>query len=134
MRKSEVRGIRRLLAAAAATIVGLAFAACAVTAWAQEAKTVYLKGTIADQLGAALPGVTIIVKVKDCSCKDCPLPGCKCCPESRSITSDSSGKYEFRLPAGKYEVSADVAGFSTVKETVTLTLSSSAEANLRVKK
>jgi hypothetical protein len=78
----------------------LLFLGCA-SALAQQT-TGNITGRVADQQGAAVPGVTVTAKS--------PTTGF-----SRTETSDSEGLYRLSaLPVGNYEVTAELAGFATV--------------------
>src|SRR4030095_15241749 len=80
--------------AAFAVAVGL----CAASAFAQGTGT--LEGTVTDEQGLALPGVTTTAKNTATGF-------------TRSSTSDGAGVYRRpALPIGPYEVRAELAGFA----------------------
>jgi len=64
-----------------------------------------ITGKVIDSSGAVLPGVSL------------ELTG----PDRRSTISDSRGEFTFvRLPGGKYQLNASLAGFNTVLRDITL--------------
>jgi hypothetical protein len=78
-----------------------------------------LKGHITLQ-GASLSGVKVTAKPKDCDCNRCkPQPCEKCCPASFAIT-DSGGLYTLQVDPGRYDVTAEQAGFAAKSSTVTV--------------
>src|SRR2546428_6934302 len=76
-----------------------------------QANTANLEGTIKDQTGAVLPGVTVTATNKAVSL-------------SRTAISNDEGVYRIPLlPPGNYDVRAELSSFSTqVKEGVTLSV------------
>ena len=79
-----------------------------VTARAQGVQTGTIRGSIQDQQGLALPGVTITATSP-------ALQG------PRTTVSDGEGNYTLAaLPAGQYEVTFELSGFETVSKTATL--------------
>src|SRR6266516_2786711 len=70
-------------------------------AWAQTAQVGVIAGTVKDQTGAVLPGVTVEAKHQEKG-------------SSRTAVTDSSGKYRMaQLPPGPYTVTASLSGFDT---------------------
>lgn len=70
-----------------------------------------LAGTVSDETGAALPGVTVVIKNVDTG-------------TTRSLTTGGSGRYRASaLEPGSYEVSATLSGFQTnVRRALALTM------------
>ena len=69
-----------------------------------------IEGTVTDQNGGTLPGVTVEAKSPN-------LQG------MRTATTANDGRYRFvSLPPGMYTVSASLSGFSTVQKTAQVTL------------
>ncbi|MDQ3041407.1 MAG: TonB-dependent receptor [Acidobacteriota bacterium] len=82
------------------TIAAIAFLnfAASITTYAQTA-TATLVGRTTDEAEAALPGVKITLTQTTTG-------------QTRTVTSDESGNYVFLLlPAGKYQLTAELAGF-----------------------
>ena len=76
-----------------------------VTARAQGVQTGAIRGSVQDQQGLAVPGVTITATSP-------ALQG------PRTTVSDGEGNYTLAaLPAGLYEVTFELSGFTTVKQT-----------------
>jgi len=72
--------------------------------FAQSSTTGSIEGTVSDNTGAPLPGVTVEVR-------SAALQGV------RSDTTDLKGHFRFTLlPAGSYNVSATLSGFNTVQQ------------------
>lgn len=62
-----------------------------------------IEGTVADETGAVLPGVTVVIKNVETGL-------------SRETVTDASGIYRAPLlPVGNYEVSAELQGFAKVR-------------------
>ena len=75
------------------------------TAWAQMAATAQINGSIRDQAGLALPGVTVTVTETDTG------------PTRTGIT-DETGSYVLQnLPVGPYRFEAALQGFRTCVQT-----------------
>ncbi len=84
-----------------------------VTTAAAQTETATILGTVTDSQGGVLPGVTVTARNTDTGFV---LTG----------VTDSGGRYRIAaVPPGRYEVSAQLAGFSTaVRRGLTLTLGS----------
>jgi hypothetical protein len=79
-----------------------------------------IEGTVTDQNGGALPGVTVELSSPN-------LQG------ARTATTDSSGRYRFvSLPPGRYTVSANLSGFGTVQKAATVQLDATATVPLQL--
>jgi hypothetical protein len=79
-----------------------------------------IEGTITDQSGGALPGVTVELTSS-------ALQG------GRTVTTGSDGRYRFpSLPPGLYDVKATLEGFGAVQKNATVTLDATATANLQL--
>ena len=91
------------------------------TASAQQT-TGSIRGVITDESGAVLPGVTVTLKGS-------AVPG------SPTTVSNETGVYRFpNLPPGNYEISAELAGFSTSQQTgIPVSLGGTAEVNVQLK-
>ena len=88
----------------------LLFAAAA--ALAQTTGTI--EGTVTDQSGAPLPGVTVELTSPN-------LQG------TRTRRTAADGRYRFlSVPPGAYTVTANLSGFGTVQKTATVTLDATA--------
>src|SRR5688572_25203234 len=88
------------------------------TAWAQATGTI--SGTVEDETGAVLPGVTVNVVVV----------GAPAVPET---VTDMSGAYRFeKVPAGSAELTFRLINFSSGRRTVTVTPRASTTANVRM--
>src|SRR6267142_3216027 len=86
----------RLPAVLLACELGLAIPVCA------QAVSGTIAGTITDAQSAVLPGVTVTVRNVETG-------------TSRTIASDGAGAYQVRgLPAGRYDMKADLPGFAAV--------------------
>ena len=71
------------------------------SAVAAQTTTATVAGTVADQSGAALPGVTIVIKNVETG-------------TSRTLVTDETGRYRAAsLEPGNYDVSAALQGFQT---------------------
>jgi outer membrane receptor protein involved in Fe transport len=89
---------------------------------AQIGQTATLAGTVADQSGAVLPGVTVTVTGES-------LIG-----GARSVVTDENGVYRFpALPPGTYTVSAELSGFKPFsQESVRLQLGQTITVDARL--
>ncbi|MBI2821459.1 MAG: carboxypeptidase regulatory-like domain-containing protein, partial [Acidobacteria bacterium] len=81
-----------------------------------------ISGTVKDETGAVLPGVTVTVKNVDTG-----VP--------RTLVTDDEGRYRaLNLALGRYEVEAELAGFQVaVRSGITLTLGREAEVDFALK-
>ena len=107
---------------AASHVIALGFAALlcvAPTSLHAQAGSSAVTGTIADETGAALPGVIVTVKHDESGI-------------SRSLATGPDGRYRATaLRPGPYTVVAELAGFSNATRSgVTLTVGSTATVNL----
>ena len=94
---SRIRFVRR-------SLVLLALLGIDVPDVTAQTSNATLQGTVADSSGAVLPGV--IVKLES------PATGL-----SREAVTNSAGVYVFNfLPAGDYEITAELAGFKTIRQ------------------
>ena len=81
----------------------LAVLVCAATAWAQA--TASITGTVRDQSGAVLPGVTVTATQTDTGLV-------------RTVVSNGEGQFNLpNLPLGPYQVEATLDGFRTFLQT-----------------
>ena len=75
------------------------------TAWAQAVSTAQINGTVRDQGGLALPGVTVTVTQTDTGL-------------TRTAVTDETGSYVLQnLPIGPYRFEAGLQGFRTYEQT-----------------
>ena len=81
-----------------------------------------IRGVITDESGAVLPGVTVTLKGPT-------VPG------APTTVSNESGVYRFpNLTPGTYDISAELAGFSTTAQTgIPVSLGGTAEVNVQMK-
>src|SRR5436309_15330903 len=105
-------------------VVALAFfvTGLAQDGLAQGIQTATIRGTVKDQQGLLMPGVTVTAT----------SPALQ---RARSVVSDAGGNFAFRgLPAGDYEVKFELSGFApvTVKATVSLGLTVEEDVTMRV--
>jgi hypothetical protein len=101
----------------AAIVTALALIAPA-GAFAQTTGTI--EGTVTDQNGGALPGVTVEATSPS-------LQG------TRSATTSLSGRYRFAsLPPGTYTVTGNLSGFGSAQKAASVTLDATATANLQM--
>ena len=93
-------------------LVGASFAS------AQGVQTGTIRGTVRDQQGLPVPGVTITATSP-------ALQG------PRSTVSEGEGNYTLAaLPAGQYEVTFELTGFTTVKQTTAVAVGLQVEQNV----
>ncbi len=102
------------------TVLAIALLAAPML-YAQSATTGAIEGTVTDNTGAALPGVTVEVRSPN-------LQGV------RTDTTDTSGHFRFTLlPAGNYNLTATLSGFNTVKQPdVTVSLNKTVTLDVRM--
>ncbi|HEV7967689.1 MAG TPA: carboxypeptidase-like regulatory domain-containing protein [Candidatus Acidoferrales bacterium] len=95
----------------------LVYAAAPRMAWAQAEASI--NGAVTDTTGAIIAGATVKVKNVEIG-------------TVRAIVTDNAGRYDApSLAVGKYEVSAEQAGFRTeIKTGITVTVGQRAEVNL----
>ncbi len=112
------RTVSRLLVAAG-LVVGLAPSSVRAQSLASGGA---IEGTLTDQSGAVLPGVTVIVRNTATGV-------------SRNTVTDSAGVYRAPLlPVGSYEVTASLAGFATTtRPNLTLTIGRTLVIDLALK-
>src|SRR6266516_583034 len=101
-------------AAAIAILLSLGGAPCAA-----QIATATVSGTVRDDTGAALPGVTVTVKSVATGV-------------TRSATTDSAGRYLIStLTPGEYELRAELANFkTTVRTGVVLSVGGTTETDI----
>ena len=100
-RRSVVRWSEAVSRTALVVGAALVVAATAGPALAQSAATGTVEGVVKDGTGAALPGVTVVVKNLDTG-------------QTRDLTTDDAGRYRATtLPPGVYSVTATLSGFQT---------------------
>ncbi len=97
-----------------------ALLAAPLNGWAQRT-TGDIRGVVTDESGAVLPGVTVTLRG----------PGVAGAP---TTVSNESGVYRFpNLPVGTYQVTAELAGFSTKTQTgVTVALGATAAVDVQM--
>lgn len=85
-----------------------------------QAPTGIISGTIADESGALIPNASIVITNKDTGAV-------------RTATSDAAGLFSApALPAGVYQVRAEVAGFKTLEREATVVVGSTTTVNLQM--
>ena len=111
------RNRSRLIWNVIASLLFVVFAAAPRNAWAQGEASI--NGAVTDTTGSVIAGATVKVKNVEIG-------------TVRAIITDGSGRYDApSLAVGKYEVSAEQAGFRTeVKTGITLAIGQRAEVNL----
>ena len=75
------------------------------TAWAQAISTAQINGTVRDQAGLALPGVTVSVTQTDTGLT------------RTTVTGDTGSYVPQNLPIGPYRLDAALQGFRTYSQT-----------------
>src|SRR6266498_5773873 len=79
-----------------------------------------IQGTVTDQNGGALPGVTVEITSPN-------LQG------TRVATTGNDGRFRFvSVPPGQYKVTANLSGMGTSAKNATVTLDSTASVNLQM--
>jgi len=79
-----------------------------------------IEGTVTDQNGGALPGVTVEITSPN-------LQG------QRTATTGNDGRFRFvSVPPGSYKVTANLSGMGTAAKNATVTLDSTATVNLQM--
>jgi len=102
-----------------AALVGVLFVA--VTAFAQGVQTGTIRGTVKDQQGLAVPGVTVTVT-------SAALQG------QRTAVTAADGSFTFQfLPAGNYEAHYELQGFASVVESASVPLGGVVEQLITLK-
>jgi Ca-activated chloride channel family protein len=102
----------------AASVVVVFVLAALVSLGAVDPRHGDLTGTVVDASGAALPGVTVAVNG----------------PERRSTVTNGRGEFAFvNLLPGVYEVEHTLAGFSTLKRSVTVKAGATQRANAELR-
>ena len=116
-RLKRSKGIWKVGARYIVPLLLMVFAAAPRMAWAQGEASI--NGAVTDTTGALIAGATVKVKNVEIG-------------TVRAIVTDSTGRYDAAsLAVGKYEVSAEQAGFRTeVKTGITLAIGQRAEVNL----
>jgi hypothetical protein len=100
-----------------ALVLVLALAVPALVQAQSQATTAEINGRIVDGQGGVLPGVTVTATN--------PATG-----YNRTVTTNEEGFFALPLlPPGAYEVTAELAGFNSIKQAVTLTVGSSIAIN-----
>ena len=90
----------------------LSMTAAGSTAWAQGAASSTIHGTVADESGATLPGVTVTLSSPQLQAK------------ARATVTEADGTYRFtELPAGTYRLTFELSGFrSFVRQELRITI------------
>ena len=79
-----------------------------------------VSGTITDESGGALPGVTVTTRNKATGAQ-------------QTLVTESNGNYRVvALQPGPYEISAELAGFATVKRELVLTIGADVAVNFKM--
>lgn len=99
----------------------VALLAAPLSGWAQQT-TGNLRGTVTDESGAVLPGVTVTLRGRG-------VPG------APTTVSNENGVFRFpNLPPGSYEISAELPGFATVTQTnIPIALGGTADIPVQMK-
>ena len=101
--------------------VSLAFCAATVLQAHAQSVTGFIDGIVHDQSRAVLPGVTVAIVHSATGL-------------NRTLVSDDKGRFRAPLlPAGRYELTATLAGFSTVTHSVDVTVGEGAALRLELK-
>jgi len=79
-----------------------------------------IEGTVTDQNGGALPGVTVEITSPN-------LQG------TRTATTGNDGRFRFvSVPPGQYKVTSNISGFGSVQKTANVTLDATATVNIQM--
>ena len=101
-----------------ALVIILVALLCAAPAFAQATSS--LRGKVIDAQGAMIPGVTVQLVN--------PQTGF-----NRTVFSDEAGSYQLsQVPPGAYELKAELAGFATVSNRITLQVNTPATLDLKL--
>jgi outer membrane receptor protein involved in Fe transport len=113
---------RKLYSPMAALLLAAGLMALPSPAAAQSQAGGSIEGTVTDQSGGVLPGVTVTVRNTATGV-------------TRETTTDASGLYRAPLlPVGPYEVTASLAGFSTTKRpSLSLSIGQTLTADINMK-
>ena len=99
----------------------------------EKQRKAVISGMVMDRSGAVIPGATVTLKLVNCKCEDCsPSEECKCCPDRVQAKSDSEGRYNFSISAGKYTLQAEQGGRSSGNYTVEVSSNERSEMKLTV--
>lgn len=111
--------MRRNYTIIASLLLGLVFCGQALFG---QVTTALISGTVKDESGAVLPGVSITAKHVETGI-------------SRTVVTDDAGRYEItNLAVGSYEVQAELAGFQTsIRGGITLTVGREASVPFALK-
>ena len=86
-------------------LIVVALLACGTSAWAQPQQTGTIAGSVVDQQGQIIPGVTVTATSTDRGF-------------SRTSVTDDNGRFVFpAVPIGRYSVAATLQGFETADAT-----------------
>lgn len=86
-----------------APILVLLFTLVADTAWARQAGTGFISGTVRDEQGAVLPGVTVTLRNQETGV-------------TRTTVTEGDGTFRFQaLNPGRFTIVAELSGFTTVE-------------------
>lgn len=99
----------------------VALLAAPLSGWAQQT-TGNIRGTVTDESGAVLPGVTVTLRGRG-------VPG------APTTVTNEQGVFRFpNLPPGAYEISAELPGFATVTQTnIPVSLGGTADIPVQMK-
>jgi len=111
---------RRVLVGAIFSVLLLAGAS---GAYAQAVGSATIRGHVADESGAGVPGVTITVTSPSLQLRE------------RTVVSEQSGEYQFRnLPLGTYSMKFELGGFQTIlREGIQLSAGFEARVDIELK-
>jgi outer membrane receptor protein involved in Fe transport len=101
-------------------LVALAIALAIPALAAAQAETGKVSGSVTDQSGAVLPGVTVTLKSVDRA-------------TTRSTVTNAAGEYVFAsVVPGAYEVTAELSGFSTKQTRTTVPVGTTVAVNVQM--